>query len=501
MRVTPTLLYVDDERLLHGVLERLFARHGIDVVTSSSAIEAVELLKKQKFDMVITDFKMPEMDGLELLAHVREHYPDTQVMMITAHANIQHAVGVLREGAIDYLPKPFSTSALLERVQEHLKSRETAPTPADAPSSNGRKTRARTRPESRKAVYVGEHPSIQQLKGLLPRVARSMAPAFVHGESGTGKEIISRLLHQESDRADGPYVTLNCANLPRELVESHLFGHRKGAFTGAIDDMVGAFEKADGGTLLLDEITEIDLGTQAKLLRVIQEQEFTRIGSSEPQKVNVRIVATSNRDLQQAVEDNIFRADLYHRLAVFPLYVPPLRERLSDVPSLAEHFLVKYCTLYEMPRKTLSPELLQYFFSYTWPGNVRQLENMVHRGVVLAADNRVIQLNDVMSAFFTERRPVPSAAPVEQPTAPVLAAPVEVHPEPVSETRVETLPAVPVGAAPRKRMTIEEMERTMILETLEETRGNQQEAAELLGICARTIRNKLKKYREDGFTN
>jgi len=500
MPATPTLLYVDDERLLHGVLERLFARHGIDVVTSSSAVEAVELLKKQKFDMVITDFKMPEMDGLELLAHVREHYPDTQVMMITAHANIQHAVGVLREGAIDYLPKPFSTSALLERVQEHLKSKEhTAATP-DLPVGNGRKSRVRSRPESRKVVYVGDHPSIQQLKGLLPRVARSMAPAFVHGESGTGKEIISRLLHQESDRSEGPYVTLNCANLPRELVESHLFGHRKGAFTGAIDDMVGAFEKADGGTLLLDEITEIDLGTQAKLLRVIQEQEFTRIGSSEPQRVNVRIVATSNRDLQQAVAENIFRVDLYHRLAVFPLYVPPLRERLSDVSALAEHFLVKYCSLYEMPRKTLSPELLQYFFSYTWPGNVRQLENMIHRGVVLAADNRVIQLNDVMSAFFAEHRP---ASPLVQPPVnpiPVVSPVLDVSVRAAgSALEPATVADVPLG--PRKRMTIEEMERTMILETLEETRGNQQEAAELLGICARTIRNKLKKYREDGFAN
>lgn len=499
MRTTPTLLYVDDERLLHGVLERLFARHGIDVVTSSSAIEAVELLKKQKFDMVITDFKMPEMDGLELLAHVREHYPDTQVMMITAHANIQHAVGVLREGAIDYLPKPFSTSALLERVQEHLKSRENAPTPSDPAPANGRKARTRTRPESRKAVYVGEHPSIQQLKSLLPRVARSMAPAFVHGESGTGKEIISRLLHQESDRADGPYVTLNCANLPRELVESHLFGHRKGAFTGAIDDMVGAFEKADGGTLLLDEITEIDLGTQAKLLRVIQEQEFTRIGSSEPQKVNVRIVATSNRDLQRAVEENIFRADLYHRLAVFPLYVPPLRDRLSDVPALAEHFLVKYCTLYEMPRKTLSPELVHYFLSYTWPGNVRQLENMVHRGVVLAADNRVIQLSDVMSAFFTEHRPASAPAQTAFPAAPPVVPVIEAAPAPVAPPVEETPRPEPTPVVARKRMTIEEMERTMILETLEETRGNQQEAAELLGICARTIRNKLKKYREEGF--
>ncbi len=476
----PAILYVDDERLLHGVLDRLFSREGIQVTSVSSAIEAIEALKKQPYDLVITDFKMPEMDGIELLGHVRQEYPDTKTIMITAHSNVQHAVGAMQNGAVDYIPKPFSTAILLERVKQHLEARQ-----AEADVPRARKNRGRKSgkgAEAKVAEYVGSHPSVQQLKTLVPRVAKSQAPVFVHGESGTGKEILSRLIHQESDRADGPYVTLNCANLPRELVESHLFGHRKGAFTGAIEDMTGAFEQADGGTLLLDEITEIELSIQAKLLRVLQEQEFTKIGSSESQKVNVRVVATSNRDLQEAIRDGIFRADLYHRLAVFPLYTPPLRERVSDIPELGQYFVEKFCALYGLPMKKLSASLLNRFMSYAWPGNVRQLENMVHRGVVLAADETTVQPEHVINEFFSDGRT--GAAPTLTDEA-----------VPVTATALSaTLSATNGG----RRMTLEEVEREMILQALGETGNNQQAAADLLGICARTIRNKLKKYRQDG---
>jgi DNA-binding NtrC family response regulator len=468
----PHILYVDDEHLLHGVIDRLFSREGIQVTACASALDAVEALKERTFDLVITDFKMPEMDGLELLAHIREEYPETRVIMITAHANVQHAVGAMRGGAVDYIAKPFSTQVLLERVQTRLAEEPAAAAPAGdaAPSKSRRRVKGK-KAEPKKVAYIGEHPAVQQLKALLPRVAQSRAPVFVHGESGTGKEILSRLVHQESDRADGPYVTLNCANLPRELVESHLFGHRKGAFTGAIEDMTGAFEQADGGTLLLDEITEIELPVQAKLLRVLQEQEFTKVGSNEPQKVDVRVVATSNRDLQTAIDEGIFRADLYHRLAVFPLYVPPLRERLSDLPRLAQHFADKYASLYELPEKTISPALLARFQSYAWPGNVRQLENMIHRGVVLAADRTEVEPGDVMNTFFSDGMGAQAATPAG---------------------------SGPVGvAADGTRLTLAEVERLMIEQALGESGGNQQQAAEALGICARTIRNKLKKYRQD----
>ncbi len=460
----PNILFVDDEQLLHSLFERLFARHGMQVTSCSNAARALEMMEKTVFDLVVTDFMMPDMDGFALLGQIRERFPRTKVIMITAHANVQHAVRMMQHGAIDYIPKPFSTAELVERVQASLareapddvRSGETAAEPV--PSKKAQAGGAR----KGSVQYVGEAPSISRLMSVLPRVAENRAPVFIQGESGTGKEILARLIHQMSSRSSGPYLTLNCANLPRELVESHLFGHKKGSFTGAIDDMVGAFERADGGTLLLDEITEIDLSVQAKLLRVLQESEFQRIGSTDVQKVDVRVIATSNRNLGEAISHGVFREDLYHRLAVFPLTVPPLRERSSDVPLLAEHFVRKYCALYDLSPKALSKPLVDRFLRYAWPGNVRELENMVQRGVLLSAERSTIEENDVYDAFFTDADASRKAD----------------------------------GAA--SAQTIDDMERHMILQALREAGNNQQVAADKLGISARTIRNKLKKYRDDG---
>ncbi len=459
MERQPSILFVDDEQLLHNLFERLFKRHGIQVTSCSTAVQAMEVLKEQAFDLVVTDFMMPDMDGFALLAHIREVYPDTRVIMITAHANVQHAVRMMQHGAIDYIPKPFATADLVERVKASLA--EIREKKAEVPrATSGRKV-----PQT--IQYIGEAPSILRLKGLLPRVSNNRAPVFIQGESGTGKEVLARLIHHSSDRAARPYVTINCANLPRELVESHLFGHRKGAFTGAIEDVTGAFERADGGTLLLDEITEIELAVQAKLLRVLQEHEFQKVGSSEPQKVDVRVIATSNRNVAEAIAGGLFREDLYHRLSVFPLTVPPLRERLSDVPLLARYFVKKYCKLYDLPLKTLSNGLMERLKANSWPGNVRQLENMVQRGVLLSAEREVIEEEDVFDEFFAEAGFSPGSG------------------ADLDETQE----------------TIEDMERFMILQALSETNNNQQLAAKRLGISARTIRNKLRKYREEGHIN
>ncbi len=458
----PHVLVVDDEHLLHDVLERLLTRNGMRVTNCHSGSQAVEVLGREEIDLVISDFQMPEMNGFELLAHVRQTCPHIGVIIITGHANIQHAVQAMANGAVDYLPKPFSTSALLERVQEQVARLGAPEAPAPTPAPRRRAASAEG------TSFVGEHASIEALRALVPRLAKSLAPVFVHGESGTGKEVVSRLVHEESDRAGGPFVAINCANLPHELVESHLFGHQKGAFTGAVDDVVGAFEQAEGGTLLLDEVTEVELSVQAKLLRVLQEREYRRLGDPKPRRANVRIIATSNRDLGQAVADGVFREDLYHRLAVFPVTLPPLRARLSDVPLLAERFVEKYSTLYGLPAKTLAPDLLGRLGHYDWPGNVRELENMMHRGVVMAAEADTISTEDVMNAFFAG---APGSAPA----------------------------GVTVTDRNGDLLTIEEMERHMILEALATSGNNQREAAEKLGICARTIRNKLKKYREDGF--
>ena len=456
----PKILFVDDEQLLHDLFDRLFSRSGMEFKSCLNASQAMEALAEGEYDLVITDFMMPDIDGFQLLAHIRQEHPTTKVIMITAHANVQHAVRTMKSGAIDYIPKPFSTTELVERIEKILAQDDgEASEPASKPKRKRRKGKS-------PLDYIGEHPSIKRLKEMLPRVSRNQAPVFIQGESGTGKEILAKLIHQESHRADEGYVTLNCANLPRELVESHLFGHRKGAFTGAIDDMTGAFERADGGTLLLDEITEIELPIQAKLLRVLQENEFQKVGSSETKKVDVRVIATSNRNLGEAISEGLFRDDLYHRLSVFPLTVPPLRDRLSDVPLLAEHFVSKFCNLYGLPPKSVSEGLMDYFSDYSWPGNVRELENMIQRGVLLSAEREVIQSEDVFNDFFTDAG-VTSRGEGDEVKIPKLT-------------------------------TIEEMERHMILKALDESNNNQQRAAEQLGISARTIRNKLKKYREEG---
>lgn len=462
------VVYVDDNKMLHDVLDRLLTRHGITVSSFASADKALETVDEEAVDLVITEASLSDMEGMELLRQICDEHAGIKVIMVTGQANVQHAVEVMKAGAVDYMPKPFSTTEFVERIKEHLKAQqdEQATAKKSTPAVEPPPDEMSEGEDQVLAQYVGEHPNIKNLKRLVPPVSKSKAPVFIHGESGTGKEILARIVHQKSDRHGGPYITINCANLPRELVESHLFGHRKGAFTGAVEDREGAFELADEGTLLLDEVTEIDLSVQAKLLRVLQEQEFQKVGDPRKKEVDVRVIATSNRDLREAVEEGSFREDLYHRLAVFPLHVPPLRDRISDIPLLARHFVKKYCRMYDLPDKELDPELLRRFKEYSWPGNVRQLENMVHRGVALATDREVIQLSDVFNEFISDGRMEEQKVPKEK----LLNG-----------------------------MTIEEMERQMILEALRET-DSQQSAAERLGISARTIRNKLKKYREEGYS-
>ncbi len=459
MSKEPHILFVDDELLLQKVFDRLVSRNNMKVTCTSSALQAVEHLKSQDFDLVVTDFMMPDMDGLELLSHIRQEYPELGVIMITAHASVQHAVRTMQSGAIDYLPKPFQTDVLIERIRSVL-SRKTERGPEGAADSTSRVQKRETKVE-----FIGAHPAVTKLLEVIPRVSQNKAPVFIQGESGTGKEILARLIHQSSDRSSGPFVAVNCANLPRELVESHLFGHRKGAFTGAIEDMMGAFERADGGTLLLDEITEIEMPIQAKLLRVLQESEFQKVGAADTQRVDVRVIATSNRNVADAIREGLFREDLYFRLSVFPLTGVPLRERISDIPILMGHFVEKYCGLYGLPRKTVSNDLLNQFMGYSWPGNVRQLENMMQRGVLLSAERDSIEPDDVFDTFFSDTD-LSAGGDGEDIRTPV--------------------------------RTIEDMERNMILTALSETNNNQQLAAKRLGISARTIRNKLKKYREDG---
>ena len=461
------ILFVDDELPLRDVVTRLLRRRGVEVVTAGDAVAAVEVLREQAFDLLLTDFQMPDMDGFELLAHVREHYPDLPAVMVTGHASVQHAVQAMTGGAVDYLPKPFAADALAERVLGQIEAKRTAQAaePGAAPERPASGAKRAGAPKPPAVAFVGESTAMTRVRDLADRVAASRAPVFVHGESGTGKEVLAKYLHAQSGRG-GPFVAINCANLPRELVESALFGHRKGSFTGAVGEHTGVFEEADGGTLLLDEVTEIDPAVQAKLLRVLQEGEVQPVGATRPKSVDVRVVATTNRDVAGAIADGAFRDDLYHRLAVFPLSLPPLRDRGDDVALLAERFVEKYRALYGYGPKRLAPALVERFRAAAWPGNVRQLENMVHRGVVLSADRPTVETDDVDHAFLADAAPIGGG--------PALAA------------------------RPLALTTLDEMERRMILQALDESDGNQQQAADRLGISDRTIRNKLKRYREEG---
>jgi DNA-binding NtrC family response regulator len=493
----PRALAVDDEVTIHGVLERIFPREGIQVTTCSSGGNALDLLEEEAFDLLLAGAQMPGMGGMDLLEQTREEYPHMDVVLLSTQGNVQQAVRAMQKGAADYIPKPFSTDELVDRVKKVLERQRVPGRPgaagtAEATSTNGSTSNGQSASAEEKddsadrpktgdrdpdvPRFVGEHQSVQKLREMVDCIADSKAPVFVQGESGTGKEILSRLIHERSTRSNQPYVPVNCAALPSELVESHLFGHVEGAFTGAVDDMTGAFERADGGTLLLDEITEIAPSIQAKLLRALQTQRFQKVGCSDKKSVDVRIIATSNRDLEEAVEEGTFREDLYHRLSVFPLHTPPLRSRLSDIPLLVEHFLEEYTRQYDLPEKTIAPNLLQLFQSHSWPGNVRELENVIHRGVVVSGNEDCIEKEDVYDLFSSEH-----------------GATGEAH---LGQNGAAIAEMTGDGSPP----TIDEMERKLILNTLANSDLSQKEAAEQLGVSPRTIRNKLEEYREQGFS-
>ncbi len=464
------ILLVDDDKLLLGFMDEHLSMNDYETVAFESPLDAIEHLKENSVDLVVTDVKMNEMTGDEILNYVLSNYPETGVIMITGFGNINHSVNALRKGAYDYITKPFKAKEIIYRVDRFFESRQknnqkenTAAPSHKQPRAEVREKNAHvTRPADKLSEdeirFVGNDPHIKKLMRILPKIARNDAPVMIQGESGSGKEVFAHQIHTNSDRADKPYIKINCANLPTELVESTLFGHMKGAFTGAISDRKGAFDEANGGTLLLDEITEIDINVQAKLLRVLQEREFYRVGSQKPIRADVRVIATSNRNIGQAISEGQFREDLYYRLNVFPISIPPLRERRGDIPLLARFFVERYSRRYELGDKEISEDLMEYLLSQDWRGNVRELDNKIHRGVILSQDEAEITVEHIDNQLFSN---------VDE------------------ELTREVLSDLPL-------MSIEDMELQLIKKTLEHTRGNQKKAAELLGVSDRTIRNKLK---------
>jgi two-component system response regulator FlrC len=437
-----TILVVEDDRPLQDAIVSTLAGLGFAVLAAGDGTEALKLLNDARVDLIVSDVQMQPMDGHELLRRLQQRPAPPPVLLMTAYGTIDRAVAAMREGAVDYLVKPFEADELERRVARYLR-------PARA-----------VRPG---ATPVAEDPRSRATLDLAARVAQSDVTVLLSGESGTGKEVFARYIHANSKRSTGPFVAVNCAAIPDQMLEALLFGHEKGAFTGAQTKSQGKFIQANGGTLLLDEVTEMDLSLQAKLLRVLQEREVEPLGASRPVALDVRVLATSNRDLEQTVRDGEFREDLYYRLSVFPLRIPPLRDRPADVAALAQRFIAAR-TADGVPR-LLSSAALARMVSHSWPGNVRELENVMQRALLLSEGSPTIESHHLVLDVAS---PAPSAGG----------------------------PLAPAAAGLAGELWEEETRR--IVTALQTSRGSRKSAAAQLGISDRTLRYKLSKIRAAG---
>ncbi|MBF0482785.1 MAG: sigma-54-dependent Fis family transcriptional regulator [Desulfovibrionaceae bacterium] len=450
---------------------------GVEAGIADSLSGALAYLKKTTPSLIFTQSKIVTYRAESLLAAAEEMGDFPPVIVFAARGTADEAQYYLDLGARDYWLEPL----LWEKIAAVLP--DDAPQAAAPPEPAKTAQAAATPP---KFTIIGSHPAIGRVLALAKQVAPSKATVLISGESGTGKEMFARYLHAHSDRAGCPFVAINCAALPEHLLESELFGHEKGAFTGAIGRKLGKFELADSGTILLDEISEMELGLQAKLLRVLQEGEFDRVGGVEPVKVDVRVLATTNRKIEQAVEEHKFRQDLYYRLNVIPLKLPPLRDRGEDVALLTRFFIDRYTRAYALPRLELSPEAATWLREYDWPGNVRELQNLMERAVLLAGRGPIRKVHFLLDGDAW-------AGPEPDATGPDATLSACAPSEPDAFQAGDAVPAMPGGVVP-----LSELEKIMILRSLDQTSGNRTQAAELLGISVRTLRNKLNEYRLQG---
>ncbi|TDJ60264.1 MAG: sigma-54-dependent Fis family transcriptional regulator [Nitrospina sp.] len=448
------ILIVDDEPEMRIAITEALKREGHQTEAAENGADALLRLEGEVFDLVISDVKMPKMSGQELLREIKEQWPHTQVIMMTAYGTIDNAVESMKQGAFDYLLKPFSIEILAGTVNRAFLS-EPEPASAPAPETPTPKPKSGTAGE-----MITQNKTMLEMVKFVENIAYSKSTVLISGETGTGKEMVARYIHQCSPRADQPFLAVNCAALPEGLLESELFGHEKGAFTGAIAKKEGKFELAHKGTLLLDEVTEMTPPLQAKLLRVLQEHEIDKVGGREPIPIDVRVIATTNREPKQLIDEGKFREDLYYRLNVIPVKLPPLRERMEDLPILADHFLKKHSRENGKNISSIAPETLALLNKYQWRGNVRELENIIERSVLMCPGDTI---------------------------------------EPAHLFMEDSVAAEATGnnnALGSFRGTIYQMERELIFKTLEETGNNKTKAAEILGISIRTLRNKLNEYKE-----
>ncbi len=462
------VLIIDDHDSMREGLELLLRRRGHKTLSADGGERGVDLLRESGADLVITDLKMARMDGIQVLKRVKENYPDTEVLVITAYGTIEKAVEAMKLGAADFITKPFSSEEfgvkvdrLLREQEERLKLRR------ENVALRVENTYLKEETRSRYGEIVGESSQMQEVFRWVERVAASDSTVMIYGESGTGKELVARAIHAGSPRRDGPFIRVNCGALTEGLLDSELFGHEKGAFTGAERQRKGRFELADGGTLFLDEIATINQTTQIRLLRVIQERELERVGGEDTLPVDVRIIAATNTAATELQNSGEFREDLYYRLHVVPITLPSLRERRSDVPVLVSHFLEKLRSRTNTPVRAVSEEALDRLVEYDWPGNVRELENVIERALVLAEGE------------YLEADDLPFLADGEAPDTSIIDA------------------AFPSGGLDLNQ-AVEGMEERLLRRALEKASGVKAEAARLLGIKASALYYKLEKYGIDG---
>jgi DNA-binding NtrC family response regulator len=443
---TRRVLVVDDEVNMRRVLSALIARDGFEVAEARDGAEALSRIREGGIDAVLTDLRMPHMNGLELLERITQEHPEIPVVLLTAHGSVGSAVEALKQGAFDYLTKPFEPDEVRRVIRKAVQTR----------ALDARETRAEASEDPERLLH-GSNPVLAEIRRVIERVAGTPATVLISGESGTGKEIVARSLHRRSDRAAAPFVKINCAAIPEGLLESELFGHEKGAFTGASSSKPGRFELADGGTLFLDEIGEMPLSAQPKLLRALQEGRFYRVGGTETVSVDVRLIAATNRDLRREVAEARFREDLFYRLHVVPLSLPPLRERRADIPDLARFFVARVNRRLRRDVSGLEPAALERLAAHDWPGNLRELENAIERAILLC-EGSVVRAHEILPGATAD-----SSAQGEAPLR------------------------------DRIRRATRQIEREAILDALRLTDGNVTQAAQRLGLSRRGLQLKMRE--------
>jgi DNA-binding NtrC family response regulator len=451
----PSILIIDDKDSMRQMLSKTLESEGYEVETAKDGEGGLEKAKEKKYDLILADLKLPQMDGLEVLSSLKDLDPEAAVIMMTAYGTIESAVEAMKQGAFDFLTKPFDTDHLNVLIKRALENRRLL--------AENILLREELAHNLGYAEIIGKCEKMKEVSRLIQKVASSDTTVLLLGESGTGKELFARAIHNLSPRKKASYVAINCAAIPRELLENELFGSEKGAYTGAVARKMGKFEIAEGGTIFLDEVGDLDIALQAKLLRVLQDRTFERLGGTKTISVNVRLIAASNTDLKKAIEKNQFREDLYYRLSVFPISIPPLRERREDIPDLAEYFVKRYCAEMKKPKKNISKEALALLDKYHWPGNVRELENTIERAIILCEGK------SILPEHLAIRIPTPN------------------------EIRLRE------GAGLKEvgQYAQAEAERALIVRILTQVRGNKRKAAQALKIDYTTLFEKIKRYGID----